>query len=168
MPLFSRIAMLVCLGAFALAGQSTIFVSRHADRFDTEPDPQLTETGKAQAIYTTELIRTHQTAAPTARLAKVQPVAVKQAEFDELIRQVRRTLRPGESTLVVGHRGTVPRIVKALSGKDIEPLGDSEYGRLVAVTLWPDGKSSVVTLRYAPAAAQTALRARNAPGRGRL
>jgi len=39
-------------------------------------------------------------------------------------------------------------IVKALSGKDIPPLGVSEYGRLVAVTLLPGGVSSLVTLRY--------------------
>jgi phosphohistidine phosphatase SixA len=98
-------------------------------------------------IYTTEFIRTKQTAAPLAKLAKVEPVVVKQDDFDGLIRQIRATLRPGESTLVVGHRATVPRVVKALSGKDIPPLAAAEYGRLIAVTLFPDGTSSVVTLR---------------------
>ena len=156
-----RLALL-CLCVFTLAAQSTIFVSRHADRYGTEPDPDLTKLGEEQAealgrllqeanvthIYTTEFIRTQQTAAPLARLAGVEPVVVKQDEFDELIRRIRATLRPGESTLVVGHRASVPRVVKALSGKDIQPLTPTEYGRLIAVTLFPDGASSVVTLRY--------------------
>jgi broad specificity phosphatase PhoE len=158
-----RIAIWMAAGSLGLSAQSTVFVSRHAARHATEPDPALTEAGEKQAealglmlaaanvtrIYTTQLIRTRQTAAPAARRAKVEPVVVQQEEFDELIRRVRETLRPGESTLVVGHRGTVPRIVKALSGKDIPPLTASEYGRLLAVTLFPDGRSSVVTLRYA-------------------
>lgn len=158
-----RIALLACVSVLSLAAQSTIFVSRHADRYGTEPDPDLTPAGKRQAealsrlladanvthIYTTELSRTRQTAAPTARHAKVKPVVIPQAEFNELIRRVRATLRPGESTLIVGHRQTVPRIVAALAGKKIEPLGPSEYGRLIAITLFPDGKASIVTLRYA-------------------
>jgi broad specificity phosphatase PhoE len=141
--------------------QSTIFVSRHADREAPEPDPPLTAKGRCQAealaglladakikhIYTTELIRTQQTAAPTARLSGVTPVVVAQTDFDGLIAHVRATAKAGESTLVVGHRGTVPRIVKALSGQDIPPLASDEYTRLIAVTLFPDGRASVVTLR---------------------
>src|SRR5207344_2306678 len=102
--------------------------------------PAITPTGEKQAealgrtlaaadlkhIYTTEFIRTQQTAAPIARRAKVKPVIVKQDDFDGLIRQIRATLKPGESTLVVGHRASVPRIVKALTGKHIEPLTADE------------------------------------------
>ncbi|HWA93856.1 MAG TPA: histidine phosphatase family protein [Terracidiphilus sp.] len=144
--------------------QSTIFVTRHADRFGTEPDPSLTPKGKAQAqalaqllsdanirhIFTTELLRTQQTAAPLAHIAKIAPVSVPQHNFNELIDKVRAVLRPNESVLVVGHRATVPKIVRALTGKDIRPMGSSEYGRLIVITLFPDGKSSVITPRYAP------------------
>jgi broad specificity phosphatase PhoE len=158
-----RLILLLALSALSLAAQSTIFVSRHADRYGTEPDPAITPLGEKQAealgrmlvaanvkhIYATEFIRTQQTAAPTASRAKVKPVIVKQDDLEGLISQIRATLRPDESTLVVSHRASVPRIVKALTGKDIEPLTASEYGRLIAVTLFPDGKSSVVTLRYA-------------------
>lgn len=77
---FSR-ALLFLAMASLCAGHSTIFVSRHADRFGTEPDPSLTPLGMKQAealarllvsaniryIDTTELLRTRQTAAPTAR-----------------------------------------------------------------------------------------------------
>jgi phosphohistidine phosphatase SixA len=99
-------------------------------------------------IYTTELLRTRQTAAPTAQRSGVQPVVVPQNDFAKLIEQVRKTAQPHESTLVVGHRETVPKIVKALTGQEITPLTSGEYGRLVVITLFPDGGSSIVTLHY--------------------
>lgn len=155
----------VLLGAIPiLSAQATVFVTRHADRDAAEPDALLTELGHRQAdalgellrsagiarIYTTEFIRTKQTAAPIARISKAPVEVVKQAELEGLIARIRGACSPGGAILVVGHRGTVPEIVKALSGKSIEPLGSTEYGRLLAVTLFPDGKSSVVTLRYWP------------------
>lgn len=164
------IRILKLLGLVALCGsfhiaqaQSTIFVTRHADRYGTEPDPTLTPKGQEQAcslaqilsdanvkhIFTTELIRTQETAAPLAHKTKVVPVVVPQDNFDELIVKVRDSLKPNESILVVGHRASVPKIVHALTGKDVAPLGSDEYGRLIAITLMPDGSSSVVTLKYA-------------------
>ena len=155
-------AFLIVFATAALSGQTTVFISRHADRFGTEPDPSLTPKGKAQAeslgrmladanirhIYTTELIRTQQTAEPLALKTGVKPVVVPQDRLDDLIKQVRQTALPHESTLVVGHRQTVPKIVKAITGQDITPIGGGEYGRLIVVTLFPDGKSSIVTLHY--------------------
>lgn len=99
-------------------------------------------------IYTTELTRTRQTAAPTAKRAGVTPAVVDQKDFAGLIAKVRATLRDGEATLVVGHRATVPRIVRALSGREIPPLAFDEFTRLIAITLWADGHVSVVTLRF--------------------
>jgi broad specificity phosphatase PhoE len=144
--------------------QSTIFVTRHADRYGTEPDPSLTPKGEQQArslaellsdanikhIFTTELVRTQETAAPLAHQTGIVPVVVPQSGFDDLIARIRGSLQPNESILVVGHRATVPKIVHALTGKDIPSLGSGEYGRLVAITLFSNGTSSVVTLRYAP------------------
>jgi phosphohistidine phosphatase SixA len=164
-PLLRTICLGLALGAGLAGGaahaQSTVFVTRHEDRGGEEPDPSLTAKGRCQAdalaglladakvtqIYTTNLLRTQQTAAPLARLTGVKPVVVDQADFDSLIAKIRGTLRPGESTLVVGHRASVPRIVKALTGQDIAPLGSGEYTRLIAITLFPDGHASVVTLR---------------------
>lgn len=158
--LFTLLAWLVCAGS--LAAQSTVFVVRHADRGPEEPDALLTERGLRQAdqlgalladagikhIYTTELTRTRQTAAPTAKVTGIEPVIVAQQDFDGLIRQIKSTLRDGEATLVVGHRKTVPRIVQALSGREIEPLVFDEFTRLLVVTVMPDGTASVVTLRF--------------------
>jgi phosphohistidine phosphatase SixA len=152
----------VFVGAIHMSAQSTIFVARHCDRGPEEPDAALTPIGLQQAdelgrlladagiqhIYTTELTRTRQTAAPTAKHAGVTPVIVEQKDFDGLIAKVRASLGDGEATLVVGHRSTVPRIVKALSGREITPLASSEFTRLLVITLFPDGRISVVTLRF--------------------
>jgi phosphohistidine phosphatase SixA len=99
-------------------------------------------------IYTSEALRTRQTAEPTARKFGVEPVVVDAQDFAGLIRRVRETLRKDEATLVVGHRASVPRIVKELSGEEIPPLEVGEFDRLVVITVFPDGKSGVVTLRF--------------------
>jgi broad specificity phosphatase PhoE len=162
--ILTLLGLLVFYGSFHPASaQSTIFVTRHTDRYGTEPDPALTPKGEEQArslaqllsdanvkhIFTTDLIRTQETAAPLAHKTNVVPVVVPQDNFDELIAKVRSSLKPNESILVVGHRATVPKIVHALTGKDIDPLRSDEYGRLIAITLMPNGAANVVTLRYA-------------------
>ena len=60
----------------------------------------------------------------------------------------RAGLHAGEATLIVGHRATVPKIVKALTGADVSPLAVDEYDRLQIVTLFPNGASSVLTLHF--------------------
>jgi broad specificity phosphatase PhoE len=163
----SLLRVLLLLGLLGTASasrtyaQATIFVSRHADREGTEPDPVLTAKGRCQAealaemladakitrIFTTDMVRTQQTAAPTAKRFGLSPVVVAQEDFDGLIARIKAAAKPGETMLVVGHRGTVPRIVKALSGVEIPPLASGEYSRLVVVTLFPEGRPSVITLR---------------------
>jgi phosphohistidine phosphatase SixA len=157
-----RWLVILALTAGTLFSQSTIFVVRHADRYGSEPDPDITPEGRRQAaalgrllsdsritrIFTSESVRTHQTAAPTAERFHVKPVSIDSKEIDALVRQVRAGLKPEEAALVVGHRGTVPRIVNGLTGKDVTPLEVGEYDRLEVITLFPDGRSSVITLRF--------------------
>jgi len=157
-----RFLIVTCLGSLGLSAQSTVFVVRHAERPGIEPDPPITEEGFRRAdtlahvlgdarithIYTSEALRTRQTAEPTARKFGVEPVVVDAQDFAGLIRRIRETLRKDEATLVVGHRASVPRIVKELSGEEIPPLEVGEFDRLVVITVFPDGKSGVVTLRF--------------------
>lgn len=156
-----RAALLLLCSAATILAQSTVFIVRHADRYGTEPDPDITETGQRQAaalsqllagtkitrIFVTEATRTHQTAEPTARRFHITPVTIDATNLDGLIHAVQGGLRSGEATLVVGHRATVPRIVKALTGKDVMPLAVDEYDRLEVVTLFHND-SNIVTLRF--------------------
>lgn len=161
LPLLLSLAVFGTIAAAPATRETVIFVSRHAEREAPEPDPPLTAKGRCQAaalaelladagikhIYTSDTIRTQETAAPTAKRASLVSTVVPQGDFDGLIAKVRATARPGEATLVVGHRASVPQIVKALTGQDIAPLEAGEYTRLLVVTLFPEGKASVVTLR---------------------
>lgn len=139
----------------------TIFIARHAERTG-EPDPPLNEDGRRRAealgrlladagvhyFYASDTVRARQTAEPAARRANRTVEVVRQTEFDALIARIRQTADTARPTLVIGHRGTVPRIVKALGGGDIAELKSDEHSRLIVLTLLPGGKASVVTLRY--------------------
>src|SRR5215813_7200064 len=103
----ATVSLWIAVFAGGISAQSTIFVVRHADRYGTEPDPDITPEGQRQAtslarlladthitrIFTTEAVRTQQTAAPTALQFHVKPVIIDSTEFDDLIRKVRTGLR---------------------------------------------------------------------------
>ena len=147
----------------ALAPAQTIFVARHAERTG-EPDPPLNEDGQKRAealsrlladarvyyFYTSETIRAGQTAEPAARRSNRPVEVIEQSAFDKLIARIRQTADPARATLVIGHRATVPRIVRELGGGEIPPLASDEHDRLLILTLLPGGRASVVTLRYSP------------------
>jgi phosphohistidine phosphatase SixA len=156
------VLLLAVLVPSALAGQTaTVFVARHAERTG-EPDPPLNEDGmkRAQALarlladagvrnfVASETIRAQQTAEPTARAAGRKVVVIDAKDIDGIVKQVRAAAGRGETSLVVGHRNSVPKIAKALGAPAIAPLGSSEHDRLLVLTLLPDGSASVVTLRY--------------------
>lgn len=81
------LGLLGILGLDRARAQATIFITRHADREGTEPDPPLMAKGRCQAealaelladakithIFTTNLRRTEQTAAPTAKRSGISP-----------------------------------------------------------------------------------------------
>lgn len=154
----------ILIGAFGFtaAHAQTIFIARHAERTG-EPDPPLNAEGQHRAdalarlladagvyyFYASDTVRARQTAEPLARRASRPVELVAQAEFDELIARIRKTARRDRPTLVIGHRESVPRIVKALGG-EIPALRSDEHDRLIVLTLLPAGGASTVTLRYFP------------------
>ena len=48
--------LLLCSQARTSQSQTTIFVTRHADRYGTEPDPSLTPKGEEQARALVQLL----------------------------------------------------------------------------------------------------------------
>lgn len=146
--------------ALALQAQ-TVFVVRHAERTG-EPDPPLNANGQRRAIalarlladanvtafYASEALRAQQTAEPAAKQAGKSIVVLKDKDIEGIVKRVRADARSGEATLIVGHRSTVPLIVNGLGGGQIPPLGSSEHDRLLILTLLPEGRARLVTLRY--------------------
>lgn len=158
-----RLITLLCAVCFCLAtaAAQTIFVVRHAERTG-EPDPPLNAEGirRAQSLakvlkdanvkrfYASDMLRTQQTAEPTAKAAGQRVEVISQKDMDALLRAIRATATRDHATLVVGHGNTVPVIVKALGGVEIPPIQSDEHDRLIVITLQPAGGASVVTLRY--------------------
>src|ERR1051325_8952590 len=110
----------------------TIILVRHAERQDTSADSALSAAGLARsqklaemfasagikAIYTSQFLRTKQTAEPLAKqlgiTLTVVPLQSKKSNPKEVSEETLRQLvdkimeRPGETSLVVGHSNSVP------------------------------------------------------------
>jgi phosphohistidine phosphatase SixA len=162
-------AVLLC-GVASAAAQQTIFLVRHAERADAAPaggaamvtpatDPPLSTAGHARSarlavmlrsadirhIFTTEFLRTRQTAAPAAQAMKLEITAVSSKDPSGLV--ARMTEAPG-NMLVVGHSNTLPDILKRLGLKETVTLADDEYDNLFIVVRPATGEPTLIRLRY--------------------
>jgi broad specificity phosphatase PhoE len=153
------VATLLLLAACAFAEPAThteVYIVRHGEKAgEPKRDPGLTAAGEARAaalaerfagadltgIVTSQFLRTRATAAPTAQATGLAPVVVRYrpGDFEVHGREVARTIRKrfsGGVVLVVGHSDTVPWIVQALGGPEMEPLCEAtEYASVFELTL---------------------------------
>ena len=66
----------------------------------------------------------------TARRANREVEVPSDKAIDEIAARALTVTTPADATLVVGHRSTVPLLVKALGGGEILELGSAEHDRL--------------------------------------
>ena len=134
-----------------------VFVTRHAERdgLTMSNNPPLTLKGEARArelvdalpnklhaIYVTQLQRTQQTAAPTAKARGLRPQVWKDADPEGLAKRIQEHHR-GQNVLVVSHSYAIPRFLRAMG---IEaPGGAPEYGQLYVLSL--DGTGARMRLK---------------------
>ncbi len=148
MRLSLPIIFLAALLATAQAEPSAIFLVRHAERADAggpaQKDPDLSQTGRAQAraiaemlrdakitaIYTTEFHRTQETAKPLAAKLGIEPQVIPAKETQQLVAALRRQ---NGNVLVVGHSNTLPEIMQALGLAEPPSLGERAYDNLFLV-----------------------------------
>lgn len=138
------------------APQTLVYIVRHGEKA-SEPrrDPGLTRAGEARAtalaerfadadltgIVTSNFSRTRATARPLAKAAGIEPVVIRYrpGDFESHGRAVAEEIRmrfAGGSVLIVGHSDTVPWIVRALGGPEMEQLCEAtEYASLFILTL---------------------------------
>jgi phosphohistidine phosphatase SixA len=140
---------------------TTIFVVRHGEKVGPTGDVPLSAEGKARAvalasvlrsagvtaIFTSDTIRTRDTAAPLARQLAITPQELPSKDLDGLVRKL-TALPAGSVVLVVHHSNTVPEIVEKLGGGPQTPYREDEFDRLAIVTRAADGAAHAVTLRY--------------------
>ena len=145
------VALLVVAPALASA-QKLVMIVRHAERADGGPmspnaqsDPALSASGQTRArklaamlgesgiaaIYTTEYIRTKDTAAPLAEKLRLLPVVVKADDTNALVESI-KTTRASNIVLIVGHSDTIPKIIKAFGGPDVT-VPDGDYDNIFFV-----------------------------------
>lgn len=119
----------------------SIYLVRHAQKqLDMGSNPELTRKGRQTAndlaallantnlqdIYSTDYLRTQQTAAP---LAKVLGQQVKSYDPSQLAKFAQQVLMEKRDILIVGHSNTTPDLIRALGGKG-QAIDESRYGDL--------------------------------------
>jgi len=165
--LFLISALLICLAAGNLAAQSkkTIILVRHAEKdvsATADPgDPDLSPEGlqraerlvkkikkyKPGAIYSTNYLRTLDTAAPMAKRRHKQVQIYDAKKPDELIDRIMKSKT--KRFLIVGHSNTVPSLVNMLIKKDLfHSLDESEYGTIIIVRLKTGKEPRTEILQY--------------------
>lgn len=137
-----------------------IFAVRHAEKQSADKDTALSRIGmnRAQclaktlrdahitAVFTTQYIRTQQTAEPTAREASVKPTVLDASSNAQVVEEAKAAARSG-NVLIVGHGNTVPDIVAAL-GAPKPAVPDDVYDLLFVIdTAAPQ---HLTTLHYCP------------------
>ena len=142
-PKFKPLLKACCLTAFflccsAVADNYQLFLVRHAEKAATKPDPELSACGQQQAkalaillkdvalpqLFHTPYQRTTMTAQalvqPDRKLQSYDPA--KLAAFATQLQQNQ------QSAVVVGHSNTTPELAALLSGQQISPMAETEYG----------------------------------------
>ena len=132
----------------AQAGPSLVVLVRHAEKASpTDPDPSLSEAGKARALALVEALanttpsaiivssrkRTAETGEPlSAKLGiREQVISLEGSTPAAHITAVANAVRKQKGVvLVVGHSNTVPAIIKALGGPALPDICDASYATL--------------------------------------
>jgi phosphohistidine phosphatase SixA len=152
---------------------TTVYLVRHAEKAAAPAqDPPLVEAGTVRsqelarmlmkadvkAIYTSQYLRTKQTAEPLAkqlgitsevvevRMSPSNPREISKQSYEDVAKKVYQ--REGESALIVGHSNTVPEMIKALGGDLVPTIDEKEYDDLFIVTIYARGKAKVTQLKY--------------------
>jgi broad specificity phosphatase PhoE len=169
-----RLAILVALlaTAHAATAQEAIYVVRHAEQTGQglvrrdgpagpPADPPLSTDGIGRSyklrdlladagithIFTSELRRTVETAAPLAAARHLTPVQAPAADAAALAARL-TALGPHDRALVVGHSNTVPALLRALGVDAPIAIADDDYDNLFIVVPQKDGRPVLLRLKY--------------------
>jgi broad specificity phosphatase PhoE len=142
----------LALRAPAQGAPTVVIIVRHAEKGTTPAnDPPLTEAGVAraralttvlasanvQAVISTPLVRTRETARPVAEARGLAVETVALGPVAEHAKAVAAAVRKhaGQTVLVVGHSNTVTAIIAALGGPKLPDLCDSQYSNLYTLVI---------------------------------
>jgi broad specificity phosphatase PhoE len=155
------------LGAFAFLlasssvnAQEAVFVIRHAEQELTgKIDAGLRPEGLERAtdwatilrpsgldlVVTTEIERSRATGAIIAEALEVPRVEFNRGASSSIAKFLRENY-PEDVVLVVGHSGTIPKMLRSFGYTDTFPISHSAYGWLFIVTPLENGPPAVARL----------------------
>jgi phosphohistidine phosphatase SixA len=164
-PVAGVLLLLVIAGWLVMsASTTTIFVMRHAETAPDGPDAGLSLAGELRAeqlaevfasqkgdlaldgVVVSSLRRTQDTARPLANALGIPVVVVESGEPRAMARRAIDEFHAGR-VLVIGHSNTVPEIVLELSGREVPPMSESDYGTVYVVARPQFSRKSVTLLR---------------------
>jgi 2,3-bisphosphoglycerate-dependent phosphoglycerate mutase len=146
---------------------TVLILVRHAEKKIVPPenkDPDLSPAGVARAeelvhmfsdtsiaaIYATQYKRTQQTVKPLAEKLNLSVSQVEAKQTTELVKQI-RAKNAGQVVFIAGHNNTVPEIIAAMGGPQLPIIPESEYDNLFVLTVQPEGKATLVRMKYGSA-----------------
>jgi broad specificity phosphatase PhoE len=150
--------------ASAQPATTVVILVRHAEKAAAPAaDPPLTAAGAerakalavalanahVQAVITTELVRTRETARPLAEALGLRAEIVHSGPRPGHAKAVADAVRAhaGQTVLVVGHSNTIPAIIAALGGPTLPDICDTQYSNLFVLAL-REGKADLVVSSY--------------------
>jgi phosphohistidine phosphatase SixA len=152
---------------------TTVFLIRHAEKADApKEDPPLNEKGRlrsqelarmlegsgVKAIYTSQYLRTKQTAEPLAKqlgltatalslkMSPSNPREVSGQSIAEITDKIYE--RAGDAALVIGHSNTIPEVIRNLGGDVVPKIDETKFDDLFIVTVYGKGKAKVAQMKY--------------------
>lgn len=168
-PLRILAAAAAILAAHSATAQRAVFVVRHAEKQTDSNDAgvPLSEAGRARAmrlaallkntgvtaIYSTDFVRTLETAEPLARTLKVtvRKYSATGADGKPDLQPLAARLKAEHArdiVLVVGHSNTVPPLLKALGCAENIEIPAAQYDDLFAVVPTAHGPPTLLRLTY--------------------
>ena len=152
---------------FESQATTTIIFVRHAEQTShDEADPSLSEAGKRRvaeltrqlefadvvqgidAIYSTELKRSTETAQPLAERLDL-PINIYEIDDTETVLAEILKAYKGKVILVVGHSNTVPELIANLgASKNVPPIEPDEFDNIYIISIPWFGKTKTIRLRY--------------------
>ena len=158
-----RLAILLVLGLASITARAedgeTIYLVRHAEKISDAPDALLNSVGHEranclartladahiQAIFTTQVQRTQQTARPLAKKLGLQSVVTTANDIMTLAGKIKE--KHG-NILVIGHSDTLPELIETLSSQNVD-IAKAAYDQLFLLHR-TGNKMELVVLHYCP------------------
>ncbi len=147
----------ICAPVF---GQVAIYVVRHAEKQSDSGDTPLSDAGfkraealagllkmaNVGAIYTSDALRTQQTAKPLAEQRNIVPVVIPRGDVAATFEQIRIN-DAHRIVLIVGHSNTIGEIVRKWAPDAEIEIRPKEFNKIFVVTAG-DSESGWVEFEY--------------------